>query len=113
MRRLLDALNFLRARHHQMVMLGLATPLGLPAGAPVPHRQTRWDKAYMLNVDYLVTAAAALRAGACFTALLYTEFYCEQQYGRWAHRAPPPRMLISCDDLSHGRVSRAKAKSKR
>ena len=72
------------------MMLGLATPVGLAAGAPVPHRQTRWEKAYMLNVDYLVTAAAALRAGACFTALLYTEFYCEQQYGRWGARTHTP-----------------------
>lgn len=37
---------------------------------------------YWLDVDYLVVAAAALRCGACFTALLYLEHWCEAEHGR-------------------------------
>lgn len=33
-------------------------------------------------MDYLVVAAAALRCGACFTALLYLEHHCEAEHGR-------------------------------
>jgi hypothetical protein len=37
---------------------------------------------YWLDVDYLAAAAAALRCGACFTALLYLEHWCEAAHGR-------------------------------
>ena len=37
---------------------------------------------YWLDVDYLVVAGAALRCGACFTALLYLEHHCEAAHGR-------------------------------
>ena len=37
---------------------------------------------YWLDVDYRVVAAAALRCGACFTALLYLEHWCEAAHGR-------------------------------
>jgi hypothetical protein len=76
------------------VLLGLAIPVGCHHLTTVRgsdlQKPTRWEKAYMLDVDYLATASAALRAGACFTALLYTEHHCEQQYGRWLTPHSPP-----------------------
>jgi hypothetical protein len=41
-----------------------------------------------VDVDYLCAARAALRAGACFTALVCTEYHCERQCGTL--RLPPP-----------------------
>ncbi len=52
-------------------MRGSAAPTWGPA------RQVYW-----LDVDYLAAAAAALRCGACFTALLYLEHWCEAAHGR-------------------------------
>ena len=40
-----------------------------------------WARVYWLRCDYLDVAAAALRCSACFTALLYVEYWCEQRYG--------------------------------
>ena len=36
---------------------------------------------YWLHIDYLQVAAAALRCGAPFTALLYVEHWCEERLG--------------------------------
>ena len=36
---------------------------------------------YWLHVSYLQVAAAALRSGAQFTALLYLEHWCEERLG--------------------------------
>jgi hypothetical protein len=36
---------------------------------------------FWLDVSYLEVAAAALRCGAPFTALLYVEQWCEEQLG--------------------------------
>ena len=40
-----------------------------------------------MDVDYLEAARAALRVGACFTALVYAEHHCERRNG--TVRLPP------------------------
>lgn len=64
-------------RHvHRKAMMALANPQQEPQPA------TAWHRCYCLHIDYLAVAAAAMACKAYFTALIYIEFWCEEQYGK-------------------------------
>ncbi|XP_019058626.1 PREDICTED: serine/threonine-protein kinase ATM isoform X2 [Tarenaya hassleriana] len=42
---------------------------------------TTWDKVYWLSIDYLVVAKSAVACGSYFTAFMYVEHWCEDQFG--------------------------------
>ncbi|KAK9825683.1 hypothetical protein WJX81_003257 [Elliptochloris bilobata] len=71
-RLMLSALNYLRSVRLDELVSGRGSAAA------------RWAQVYWLEVDYLAVAAAALRCGACFTALLYLEHWCEAAHGRLA-----------------------------
>ena len=48
----------------------------------------RWRKVYWLDLDDRLLAETAARSGAYFTAILYLEAWCEEQYREL--RLPPP-----------------------
>lgn len=39
-----------------------------------------WDKVYWLDIDYLVVAKSAINCGSYFTAVLYVEHWCEENF---------------------------------
>ncbi|KAI3914770.1 hypothetical protein MKW98_002006 [Papaver atlanticum] len=39
-----------------------------------------WEKVYWLSIDYLLVAKAAIHCGSYFTAVMYVEYWCEQQF---------------------------------
>jgi hypothetical protein len=41
-----------------------------------------WQRCYCVHISYLAVAAAAISCKAYFTALLYIEHWCEEQYGK-------------------------------
>ena len=43
---------------------------------------------FWLDLDYGAVAEAALQCGACFTALLYVEHWCEERHGALTLEAP-------------------------
>jgi hypothetical protein len=83
---LLECLAFLRDAR---VRAGLK---GLPANPPASRVASTaasqgvtgpvaWATVHWLDLEYLCVARAALRCGACFTALQYVEYWCEENYG--------------------------------
>ena len=59
----------------------MMTPVESVLQAEPVEQPSDWASVYWLRCDYLDVAAAALRCSACFTALLYVEYWCEQRYG--------------------------------
>ncbi|ONK66300.1 uncharacterized protein A4U43_C06F6270 [Asparagus officinalis] len=51
-----------------------------------------WEKVYWLSIDYLVVAEAAIRCGSYFTAIMYVEHWCEEQFNG---------LTLGCPDFSH------------
>ncbi|KAF6252289.1 hypothetical protein COO60DRAFT_542235 [Scenedesmus sp. NREL 46B-D3] len=60
---------------HRMAMLA-------PPGASQPPPAAAWQRCYCVHISYLAVAAAAMSCKAYFTALLYIEHWCEEQYGK-------------------------------
>jgi hypothetical protein len=58
------------------------TAMLAPPGTTNPPPAAAWKRCYCVHVDYLAVAAAALSCKAYFTALLYIEHWCEEQYGK-------------------------------
>ncbi|KAF8657076.1 hypothetical protein HU200_060414 [Digitaria exilis] len=56
--------------------------------SPATTPSSSWKKVYWLSVDYLVAARAASRCSCDFTALMYVEFWCEEQFNRLAIGPP-------------------------
>ena len=83
---LLECLAFLRNVYvHACCVGGLPSnpenrstlgPTALGAGP------TSWATIHWLDIDYLCVARAALSCGACFTALQYVEYWCENVHGK-------------------------------
>jgi hypothetical protein len=53
-----------------------------PPGTSQPPPPASWQRCYCLHISYLAVAAAAMSCKAYFTALLYIEHWCEEQYGK-------------------------------
>ncbi|XP_047341337.1 serine/threonine-protein kinase ATM [Impatiens glandulifera] len=47
-----------------------------------------WEKVYWLSVDYLVAARSAIICGACFSSVLYVEYWCEEYFNRLTLGSP-------------------------
>ncbi|PVH39126.1 hypothetical protein PAHAL_5G442300 [Panicum hallii] len=56
--------------------------------SPATTTSSSWKKVYWLSVDYLVAARAASRCSCDFTALMYVELWCEEQFNRLAIGPP-------------------------
>nr|XP_034595825.1 serine/threonine-protein kinase ATM isoform X4 [Setaria viridis] len=56
--------------------------------SPATTASSSWKKVYWLSVDYLVAARAASRCSCDFTALMYVELWCEEQFNRLAIGPP-------------------------
>ncbi|PUZ57625.1 hypothetical protein GQ55_5G446600 [Panicum hallii var. hallii] len=56
--------------------------------SPSTTTSSSWKKVYWLSVDYLVAARAASRCSCDFTALMYVELWCEEQFNRLAIGPP-------------------------
>ncbi|XP_038683516.1 serine/threonine-protein kinase ATM isoform X2 [Tripterygium wilfordii] len=39
-----------------------------------------WEKVYWLSIDYLVIAKSAINCGSYFTAVMYVEYWCEENF---------------------------------
>ena len=83
---LLECLAFLRNVYVQACCVG-----GLPSNpenrsalgpAALGSGPTSWATIHWLDIDYLCVARAALSCGACFTALQYVEYWCENAHGK-------------------------------
>ena len=82
---LLECLAFLR---NMYVQAGCV--VGMPCNAEnrgawdptAGHGPTSWATIHWLDIDYLCVARAALSCGACFTALQYVEYWCEDAHGK-------------------------------
>ena len=87
---LLGCLAFLRAAHVAAGLRGLPATPGTPAAAAAaaahPASPSSWATCHWLDIDYLCVAGAALRVGACMTALQYVEHWCETAHGELALR---------------------------
>ena len=100
MRALLTCLNALRGQrldamaaqqhhhHHQQQQQHPGGTTGNTCGTTGGTDARAWRQVYWLEVGYMPLAAAAVRCGAHFTALLYLEAHCEAAAGRL--RLPPP-----------------------
>jgi hypothetical protein len=53
-----------------------------PPGTSQPPPPASWQRCYCVHISYLTVAAAAMSCKAYFTALLYIEHWCEEQYGK-------------------------------
>ncbi|KAH7658740.1 Non-specific serine/threonine protein kinase protein [Dioscorea alata] len=51
-----------------------------------------WEKVYWLSIDYLAVARAAIRTGSYFTAVMYVEHWCEENFNG---------LTLGCPDFSH------------
>ncbi|KAL6847730.1 hypothetical protein ACP4OV_021858 [Aristida adscensionis] len=56
--------------------------------SPTTAPSLSWRKVYWLSVDYLVAATAASRCSCDFTAVMYVELWCEEQFNRLALGPP-------------------------
>ena len=83
---LLECLAFLRNVYVQACCVD-----GLPSNpenrssldpAALGSGPTSWATIHWLDIDYLCVARAALSCGACFTALQYVEYWCENAHGK-------------------------------
>ncbi len=73
---LLECLAFLRAARVRAGLDAHRAPSPPDASSPLA-----WGTVHWLDVDYLCVARAALRCGACFTALQYVEYWCQDAHG--------------------------------
>ena len=55
---------------------------------------------YWLELDYLAVAAAALRCAASLTALMYVEYWCEQQCNALQMPSRAAQAEVSCSSVS-------------
>eukprot|EP00879_Flechtneria_rotunda_P006073 GHRR01006386.1.p1 GENE.GHRR01006386.1~~GHRR01006386.1.p1 ORF type:complete len:3169 (+),score=1435.50 GHRR01006386.1:1331-9508(+) len=70
--------------HNRLVhRAAMMTPLGQEPPPPAA-----WRRCFCLHIDYQAVAAAAVACRAYFTALIYIEHWCEEQYGRLMLRPP-------------------------
>ena len=83
---LLECLAFLRNVYVQACCVG-----GLPSNpenrstlgpAALGAGPASWATIHWLDIEYLCVARAALSCGACFTALQYVEYWCENAHGK-------------------------------
>ncbi|KAG9138050.1 hypothetical protein Leryth_001298 [Lithospermum erythrorhizon] len=54
-----------------------------------------WDKVYWLQIDYLMVAKAAIKCGSYFTAVMYVEHWCEENF---------KCLTLGSPDMSHHEV---------
>jgi hypothetical protein len=82
---LLECLSFLRASRVRAGLKGMPVNPGPHAAAAAAAMDATsplaWATVHWLDVDYLCVARAALRCGACFSALQYVEYWCQEAHG--------------------------------